>query len=244
LTGRARRTLFVSDLHLDEERPAATARFERFLGRAVPGADALYILGDLFEYWVGDDGLALPFPSQVAGLLAPVAKRVPTSFMHGNRDFLVAQRFARETGIHLLPDPTVIDLHGERALLVHGDTLCTDDTQYQAFRKQVRDPVWQAAALARPLEQRVAIARGMRADSHAAKDAKAAEIMDVTPAAVEEAFEQSGCRLMIHGHTHRPGRHLHRVRGEECVRWVLADWYERGSYLEATPGGIASVEVA
>jgi len=239
-----KRTLFVSDLHLDEERPAAVARFARFLGEAVPGADALYILGDLFEYWVGDDGLALPFPAQVAAMLSPVGRKVPTYFMHGNRDFLVAERFCNETGIRLAPDPTVIDLYGEQALLVHGDTLCTDDTQYQAFRAQVRNPAWQAAALARPLDERVAIARGMRSDSQAAKDAKSAEIMDVTPAAVEEAFEQSGCRLMIHGHTHRPGRHVHRVRGEECVRWVLADWYEGGSYLEASPEGIRPVEAA
>ena len=239
-----KKTLFVSDLHLDEERPAATARFERFLGKAVPGADALYILGDLFEYWVGDDGLALPFPAQVATMVATVAKQTPTCFMHGNRDFLVAERFARETGIRLLEDPTEVDLYGERTLLVHGDTLCTDDTEYQVFRTQVRDPRWQAAALARPLGERVAIARGMRSDSEAAKGAKTAEIMDVTPAAVEEAFERSGCRVMIHGHTHRPGRHVHRVRGEECVRWVLADWYQGGSYLEVTPEGIRSVTAA
>jgi UDP-2,3-diacylglucosamine hydrolase len=240
----ARRTLFVSDLHLDEGRPAATSRFEHFLREAAPGADALYILGDLFEYWVGDDGLALAFPARVAALLAPLARSVPTSFMHGNRDFLVADRFARETGIRLLPDPTVTDLYGERALLVHGDTLCTDDTQYQAFRAQVRDPAWQAAALARPLEQRIAIAQGMRSESEATKAGKTAEIMDVAPAAVEEAFRQSGCRLMIHGHTHRPGRHVHRVGGEECVRWVLADWYEGASYLEVTPEGIRSVGIS
>ena len=236
-----KRTLFVSDLHLDEGRPEAAERFERFLGEAVPGADALYILGDLFEYWVGDDGLALPFPQRIAAMIAPVARSVPTFFMHGNRDFLVAERFSRETAIRLLDDPSTVDLYGEPTLLVHGDTLCTDDTQYQAFRRQVRDPAWQAEALARPLEQRVAMARGMRSESEAAKGGKAAAIMDVTPAAVEEAFEQSGCRVMIHGHTHRPGRHVHRVRGEECVRWVLADWYEGGSYLEVTPGGIRSV---
>jgi len=240
----ARRTLFVSDLHLDEERPAAVARFGQFLGKIAPGADALYILGDLFEYWVGDDGLALPFPGRVAAMIAPLAREVPTFFMHGNRDFLVAERFARETAVKLLPDPTQVDLYGEPALLVHGDTLCTDDTQYQAFRAHVRDPAWQRAQLARPLEQRVAIAQGMRAQSEAAKGAKAAGIMDVNPAAVEEAFVQCGCRLMIHGHTHRPGRHVHRVEGRECVRWVLADWYAGASYLEATPEGIRSVPIA
>lgn len=237
-----KKTLFVSDLHLDEGRPETTSQLERFLGATAPGADALYILGDLFEYWVGDDGLALPFNARIAGLLKTV--RVPMFFMHGNRDFMIAKAFAAETGITLLDDPTIIDLHGERTLLMHGDTLCTDDHEYQAFRRQVRDPRWQQAALAQPLEARVAIAKGMRAKSEAVKSGKAEEIMDVTPATVEQAFAGSGCRLMIHGHTHRPARHVHIVNGVECVRWVLADWYGPGSYLEATPEGLRSVPVA
>lgn len=238
------RTLFISDLHLDEARPDAAARFERFLGTAASGADALYILGDLFEYWVGDDGLVLDFPKRIAGSLAAAASQMPIRFMHGNRDFLVAQRFARETGIGLLDDPTLIDLYGEKAVLLHGDTLCTGDLPYQAFRAQVRNPAWQRATLARPLEERVGMAQRLRNESEAAKGGKPADIMDVSPEAVEKAFEQCGCRLMIHGHTHRPGRHVHSVKGEECVRWVLADWYERGAYLEATPRGVRSIDIA
>jgi UDP-2,3-diacylglucosamine hydrolase len=237
------RTLFASDLHLDESRPAIVGQFERFLDAAAPGADALYILGDLFEYWVGDDGLALPFAARVAARLKAAAARVPIRFMHGNRDFMVAERFAEETGVALIADPTPIDLYGTRTLLLHGDTLCTDDTAYQAFRTQVRDPEWQRAALARPVAERIAIAQDMRLKSEGAKQGKAMAIMDVAPEAVERAFAESGCTQMIHGHTHRPARHVHRVGGRECVRWVLADWYERASYLEASPAGIRMVEM-
>ncbi len=235
------RTLFISDLHLAEERPATTGRFERFLAREVPGADALYILGDLFEYWVGDDGLALDFPARVSGMLRAAARAAPTFFMHGNRDFMVASRFCAETGIRLIPDPTVIDLYGERVLLMHGDTLCTGDRAYLAFRAQVRNPAWQAAALARPIEERIAIARGMRKDSEGAKEGKGEDIMDVAPEAVEQAFASSGCRVLVHGHTHRPARHELEVAGRACVRWVLPDWYEDGGYLEATPSAMRAV---
>ena len=238
---RLKRTLFLSDLHLDEARPETTAHFERFLREVAPGADTVYILGDLFEYWVGDDGLTLPFPAQIGAGLAALAKSVPVRFMHGNRDFLVAGRFARETGVGLLEDPTIIDLYGERVLLLHGDTLCTDDEPYQAFRAQVRNPAWQQAALARPLAERVAMAEKLRYDSEAAKGGKTADIMDVAQETVEKAFADSGCRVMIHGHTHRPGRHVHRVNGRDCVRHVLASWYEDASYLEATPEGIRSL---
>jgi UDP-2,3-diacylglucosamine hydrolase len=238
------RTLFISDLHLAEERPATTRRFARFLAEAVPGADALYILGDLFEYWVGDDGLDLDFPAQIAALLRPAARAAPAFFMHGNRDFLVASRFCADTGIRLLPDPTVIDLYGERTLLMHGDTLCTGDREYLAYRAQVRNPAWQAAALAKPLAQRIAIARGMRARSEGEKGGKAEAIMDVAPQAVEEAFAAAGCRLLIHGHTHRPARHEHLVDGRGCVRWVLPDWYDGGGYLEASPGALRAVPLA
>jgi UDP-2,3-diacylglucosamine hydrolase len=238
------RTLFVSDLHLDEARPAATAQLDKFLDEAVPGADALYILGDLFEYWVGDDGLTLPFPAQVAARLSTTARSVPTFFMHGNRDFMIAERFSRETGIKLLEDPTIADLYGERTVLLHGDTLCTDDHEYQKYRAQVHDPRWQAAALQRSLAERVGIAQHLRAQSEAAKDGKEATIMDVAESAVRDAFGKSGCRVMIHGHTHRPNRHVYDVNGRECVRWVLADWYSKASYLEATPAGIRSVDIA
>ncbi len=163
--------------------------------------------------------------------------------MHGNRDFLVAERFARATGIQLIADPTAIDLYGTPALLMHGDTLGADDHASQAFRAQVRDPAWQRAALSKPVEERLAIARGLRVQSEGAKEGKAEEIMDVAAAAVEEAFTRSAARLLIHGHTHRPARHVSVVAGQERVRWVLADWYEAGSYLEVSEAGIRSVSL-
>jgi len=242
VTRAGARTLFISDLHLDETRPGIVAQFERFLASVAPGADALYILGDLFEYWVGDDALALPFNARVAARLKAASASVPIAFMHGNRDFVAAAGFSAATGARLIEDPTTVEIYGKRALLLHGDTLCTDDTAYQAFRKQVRDPRWQAAALARPIGERIAIAQDLRLKSEGAKQGKSMAIMDVAAAAVEEAFRASGCEVMIHGHTHRPARHVHTVDGSERVRWVLADWYDRASYLEATPAGIRSVE--
>ncbi|HEX3098221.1 MAG TPA: UDP-2,3-diacylglucosamine diphosphatase [Usitatibacter sp.] len=239
---RLRRTLFISDLHLDPSRPAIVAQLERFLSEVVPGADALYILGDLFEYWVGDDGLALPFPRRIAQRLHAASAHAPIHFMHGNRDFLAAERFARETGAALMHDPTMVDLYGTRAILLHGDTLCTDDVGYQAFRKQVRDPAWQQATLALPIEDRLVLANRMRTQSEGTKQATEMEIMDVSPDAVARAFSECGCDLMIHGHTHRPGRHVHRVGGRERVRWVLPDWYERGGYLEATEAGLRALD--
>jgi UDP-2,3-diacylglucosamine hydrolase len=164
--------------------------------------------------------------------------------MHGNRDFLVARRFSEATGVGLLEDPTILDLYGTRTMLLHGDTLCTGDHAYQSFRTKVRDPAWQAAALAQPLGTRVAIAQQMRLESEGAKQGKANDIMDVAPAAVERAFAESDCTLMIHGHTHRPGRHVYRVNGRQCVRWVLPDWYERGGYLEVSPEGVRATDVA
>jgi UDP-2,3-diacylglucosamine hydrolase len=191
---------------------------------------------------VGDDGLALPFPHRIASVLRPVARRVPVRFMHGNRDFLVAQGFARETGAEIIDDPAQVDLYGVRALLMHGDTLCTDDGAYQSFRAQVRDPAWQRAALARPLDERIELAKAMRLQSEGAKQGKAMDIMDVSVSAVERAFEESGCDVLIHGHTHRPGRHSYRVGGRERIRWVLPDWYDGGGYLEASPEGIRAID--
>ena len=238
---RLRRTLFISDLHLDAPRPDATARFEKFLAEVVPGAEALYILGDLFEYWVGDDGLALQFPHRIAAALRKSSAKVPVRFMHGNRDFLVAGEFSRATGVDLVADPTRIDLYGRSALLMHGDTLCTDDKEYQAFRTQVRNPAWQRAALARPIAERIAMAQGLRAGSEDAKAGKSMQIMDVSLEAVERAFTESGCDVLIHGHTHRPGHHRYLVDGRERERWVLPEWYGPGGYLEASPDGIRAI---
>ena len=211
------------------------------MAQTVPGADALYILGDLFEYWVGDDGLALPFPGAVAKTLSRAGRAMPTYFMHGNRDFLVANAFSQTTGVKLIADPTVVDLYGKKTVLLHGDTLCTDDVEYQKVRAQVRNPAWQKAVLARPIVERVAMAQGMRAQSGSSKAGKEMEIMDVAPAAVEKAFIDADCDLMIHGHTHRPGRHEYRIGGRERVRWVLPDWYEAGGYLEVSPTGVRAL---
>jgi UDP-2,3-diacylglucosamine hydrolase len=192
---------------------------------------------------VGDDGMSMPFPARMVEKLRVAADLTPTYFMHGNRDFLVAQAFAQASGVRLLEDPGTVDLYGRKALLMHGDTLCTDDVEYQAFRKQVRNPAWQRAALAQPIAARVAMAQGLRGESNSAKQQKSAEIMDVAGPAVEEAFRACGCDLLIHGHTHRPMHHVHEVDGRRCERWVLADWYERGSYLEASPAGLRAVSL-
>ena len=193
---------------------------------------------------MGDDGLGMPLPARIAESLARIALRMPVFFMHGNRDFLVAERFSAATGVKLLGDPTVADLYGRRVLLMHGDTLCTDDVAYQKFRAQVRDPAWQTAVLAKPLEARVQMARQLRETSDAAKGGKEMSIMDVAPAAVEAAFREHRCDTMIHGHTHRPGRHDHIVDGRTCVRWVLPDWYGAGGYLEASAEGILPRDLA
>ncbi len=166
---------------------------------------------------------------------------MPVRFMHGNRDFLVAHAFAESTGIELIGDPTVLDLYGRHTVLLHGDTLCTGDVEYQKIRVQMRDPGWQQAVLAKPIPERVAMALAMREQSAGAKGGKETQIMDVAEEAVERAFDASDADLMIHGHTHRPGRHEHRVGGRDRVRWVLPDWYEAGGYLEVSPAGVRAL---
>lgn len=183
----------------------------------------------------------MPFPASIARSLARAAAAMPVRFMHGNRDFLVAHAFAESTGIELIADPTVVDLYGTRTALLHGDTLCTDDVEYQKVRAQMRNPAWQKAVLSRSIPERVAMAQGMRAQSESLKAGKETDIMDVAPAAVEQAFRDSACDVMIHGHTHRPARHEHMVDGRKRVRWVLPDWYEEGGCLEATPAGIRAL---
>ena len=228
-------SLFVSDLHLTEERPEANERFIGFLERKARSAAALYILGDFFEYWVGDDDIGAPFNSVIAGLLRKLP--IPLYFMHGNRDFLIGERFCAATGARLLQDPVVETIEGEKTLLMHGDTLCTDDVGYQAWRRQARDPAFQAAFLAKSLPERHQAVGQMREKSKAAIGAKPAEIMDVNEDAVREALRRHGVRRLIHGHTHRPGRHALEVDGKRCERWVLPDWYGRGGYLEVGRAG-------
>lgn len=231
-------TLFISDLHLDAERPAITELFGRFVDEEGASADALYILGDLFEAWVGDDD-----PSAagvfVAGKLRGLRDTgVPVYFMRGNRDFLLGDDYAKRAGITILPDPTVVLLHGKPALLMHGDTLCSDDVAYQQFRAQTRDPQWQRQFLAQPLAARLAFAQQARAASQAHQSGLKAQgamdaITDVTPATVEATLARFGIETLIHGHTHRPAVHAH----EGGMRIVLGDWYEQGSVLRVDEQG-------
>jgi UDP-2,3-diacylglucosamine hydrolase len=232
------RTLFIADLHLAEERPQASGRFFHFLENVACDADALYILGDLFEYWIGDDDVDAPIARQAADKIkALTAAGTPVYFMHGNRDFLLARRYADSCDMALLDDPVLIDLYGTPTLLTHGDTLCTDDRSYQRFRKLVRQPLVRGALLSLPLGLRHAMARSARSGSERAKAGKSYEIMDVNPEAVAESFRRSGALRMVHGHTHRPARHHATIAGKPVERWVLPDWYDEGGYLACSAQG-------
>jgi UDP-2,3-diacylglucosamine hydrolase len=229
--------LFISDLHLTEERPAANEQFIDFLEGKARSADALYILGDLFEYWIGDDDLEEPFNAVMAGLLRALTRTgVPVYVMHGNRDFLMSERFCAATGAQLLADPTVHGIQGVKTLLVHGDTLCTDDADYQNWRRIARSEEWQRDFLGKSRAERRSMILGLREKSKAVIQAKPAEIMDVSQAAIVEALRRHGVTRLVHGHTHRPGRHAHSVDGHAAERWVLPDWYGRGGYLEIGRG--------
>ena len=230
------RSLFVSDLHLAGERPAANEQFFRFLREEAARANALYVLGDLFEYWAGDDELndpaGDPLAAEVAaGFQALSKKGVGVHLMHGNRDFLVGAGFLAASGAQLLDDPTLIQWKGEPVALLHGDTLCIDDHDYQAWRRIARSEAWQREFLAKPLAARHEAVTGLRDKSKQVIAAKPAEIMDVNQEAVREVFRHLKVRRMIHGHTHRPARHEIEVDGHRCERWVLPDWYGRGGYL-------------
>lgn len=224
-------TLFISDLHLDASRPEITRLFLEFLETEAAKADALYILGDLFEAWIGDDA-SDAVGDAVASALARLHERgVPCFYMHGNRDFLLGDAYARRARMTLLPDPSLVQIGGERVLLMHGDTLCTDDAPYQAFRKQARDPAWQRAFLARPIVEREQFAANARAESRRYTKSVADAITDVNADAVSTALRQHAVRRLIHGHTHRPARHEGTLDGDSVERIVLGDWYEQGSVL-------------
>ena len=230
-------TLFISDLHLDPERPAITELFLTFLDKRAARAEALYILGDLFEAWVGDDDDA-PMNLAVCRALKACAKSGTAVYvMHGNRDFLLGSVFAEKSGVTLLDDPARIDLYGTPTLLMHGDLLCTDDTEYLTFRKMVRDPDWQTAMLAKPLEERRLMAQEMRASSREQTGGKPEVIMDVNTDAVIDVMRSQQVKRLIHGHTHRPGVHHLDVSGEVSQRIVLGDCYEQGSMLVCSPSG-------
>jgi len=237
-------TLFISDLHLDAERPAITELFGAFMHREGRQAEAVYILGDLFEAWVGDDD-----PSGTGAYVADrirevVELGVPVYFIRGNRDFLVGDAFARRAGMRILPDPAVVTLYGRPTLLMHGDLLCTDDVAYQQFRAQTRDPAWQQQFLGQPLAARLAFAAQARAASQArqhgmiqADRAQFETVTDVTPATVEATLRRFGVATLIHGHTHRPAIHALDIDGRACRRIVLGDWYEQGSVLRMDANG-------
>lgn len=235
------KTLFFSDLHLDDSRPEAFDWLQSLLEGPARSADAVYILGDLFEYWIGDDAVS-PLAARFADLAAALGRSgVRVLFQHGNRDFLLGEDFAGRAGMRLMPEAQVVDLYGTPTLLMHGDSLCTDDTAYQAFRAQSRNPAWQAAVLARPVAERIAMAKEARTASAEHTGNASMEIMDVNEAAVQQAFAEHEVHRMIHGHTHRPATHRHELPdGSTATRIVLADWYDRGSYLEVTPEGLIS----
>ena len=244
-------TLFISDPHLDPARPAITELFLDFLRTQVPGSDALYILGDLFEAWIGDDTPSTAADAVAEALHAVATTGVPVFFMPGNRDFLVGAAYAQRAGFRILPDPTVIDLYGQPTLLMHGDLLCTDDTAYQAFRAQTRDPAFQAQFLSQPLAARVAFAQQARAASHARQSelkqgdqAQFETVTDVAPAEVDATFVRYGLDRIIHGHTHRPAIHIVQAGGRTCTRVVLGDWYEQGSVLRVDADGLALEQLA
>jgi UDP-2,3-diacylglucosamine hydrolase len=237
--------LFISDLHLCPSRPQINRIFLRFLESEARSAQALYILGDLFEYWAGDDDLGDPFNAGIVAALARLsASGVSVGLMHGNRDFIIGDAFARASGARLLPDPTLVDLYGTPTLLLHGDTLCTLDSEYQAFRRTARSPDWIRGLLAKPLAARKLEIEALRARSEREKGRKSAEIMDVSSAQVEAVLRAHAYPQMIHGHTHRPARHLHNIDGHPCERWVLADWYQAGSYLSCSETGCEARRLA
>lgn len=236
--------LFISDLHLAPSRPAINEVFLRFLREPAREASALYILGDLFDYWIGDDDRANAFNEEVIAALADTAAQgTQLFFLHGNRDFMLGEVAARRAHLQLLSDPSEIDLFGRHALLLHGDTLCTDDRAYQAYRARMRSPAATRLLRALPLAWRRGIAHGLRSRSEDSKLSKPTAIMDVNREAVDALFRAHGYPLVIHGHTHRPARHVREVDGHRCERIVLADWYERGSYLRCSPESFEYVEI-
>ncbi|MCP4407933.1 MAG: UDP-2,3-diacylglucosamine diphosphatase [Gammaproteobacteria bacterium] len=224
-------TLFISDLHLDRERPQIIELFQRFLSQEAAGADALFILGDLFEYWIGDDACAPPLEPVIAALKNLADRGIPLYLIHGNRDFLIGKEFARRSGCRLLPDAQVIDLYGKPTLIMHGDSLCTDDVAYQRFRRIIRSRILQRLLISLSVAMRQNIAKRLRNKSRQEVQRKPTEIMDVNQQAVEQIMNQNDVTRLIHGHTHRPKIHNFGLNGRAARRMVLGDWYEQGSVL-------------
>jgi UDP-2,3-diacylglucosamine hydrolase len=224
-------TLFISDLHLEAKQAAIGEQFLNFLGGEAREAEALYILGDLFEAWLGDDDPNPYYGEMTSALRALSDAGVPVYFMHGNRDFMIGTDFAVATGVTILDDPTVVDLYGEQVLLCHGDSLCTDDIEYQQVRLMVRDPNWQAMMLTKSIEERIAFAIQSRKKSMERGESLNDEIMDVNQEAVAAALNEHGVNVMLHGHTHRPAVHPIDLDNRKATRIVLGDWYEQGSVV-------------
>jgi UDP-2,3-diacylglucosamine hydrolase len=237
--------LFLSDLHLSPARPAAVAAFHAFARGPARAAAAIYILGDLFDWWLGDDQLRDPFAAAVARALREATDAgVRVHFARGNRDFLLDGDFERATGASLLPEQRVVDLGGTPTLLLHGDELCTGDAEYQRYRARIRTPEAARRLLRMPYPVRRGIAWYLRRASRGANALKPESIMDVSEDAVVAAFRRHGVTRMIHGHTHRPARHVHWVDGVACERLVLADWHDRGRYVEGDAAGLREREIA
>ena len=231
-------TLFISDLHLDPQRPQILALFTRFLDNLNTGeTEALYILGDLFEAWIGDDEDAPAYQAISERLRAVSERGIALQLRHGKRDVLLGPTVAARSGANLIEDPACIDLYATPTLLMHGDTLCIDDCEYQAFRRRVRDPDWQRQFLDLPLAERRRMAAGLRETSREQSAGKRPGIMDVNAQAVAQAMREAGVQSLIHGHTHRPGIHEFTLNGRSAQRIVLGDWYDQGSVLEVSAAG-------
>ncbi len=230
-------TLFISDLHLSENQPEITQTFISFLEAQASDAKALYILGDIFDLWIGDDD-DRPLVTSISQRLQQLSQHCDIYLMQGNRDFLLGEQYAKQCSATLLADPTVIDLYGTPTLLMHGDTLCTDDVEYQQYRAMVHTPQWQEQVLSQSLEARRKLADHIKMESHQAKSEKSMEIMDVNAGAVIEAFEAHNVQQLIHGHTHRPAVHQLEVAGKPATRYVLGDWKPKLWWLEANEGGL------
>jgi UDP-2,3-diacylglucosamine hydrolase len=236
--------LFLSDLHLSPDRPQAAAAFEAFCAGPARGAAAVYILGDLFDWWIGDDQLREPFFADMARALRGVSDvGVPVHVAHGNRDFLLGAAFVDATGATLLPERERIDVEGTPTLISHGDELCTGDVDYQRYRARIRDPATQRRLLRLPLFLRRVLARSLRSKSRDATALKPESIMDVDRGAVERAFRDYGVARIIHGHTHRPATHIVEVDGTSRERIVLADWHDHGHYVEIDARGVTRRDI-
>ena len=230
-------TLFISDLHLESGRPEIGEQFLGFLATEARESEALYILGDLFEVWLGDDDPSPYYGEMKSALGELTSAGVPVYFMHGNRDFMIGADFAAETGVAILSDPTLVDLYGDRTLLCHGDSLCTDYVQYQQIRAMTRSPEWQAMMLAKSMEERIEFALQARKESMERGESLSDEIMDVNQNAVAAMLDEHGVDLMLHGHTHRPAVHSIDLADRSATRIVLGDWYDQGSIVRWDENG-------